>query len=727
MIKYLSKVYMRKLILLAITFLLSCIYANHSAAQKLFHESTLYSDSIFLDSWINSKYGIHIQKYEPQRLQAKNSSVDHTTGWQHLSYELTYKNIPLEFCQIKVHKKDGVIVSINGAYYDDVDVNTIPTISENSARNTAVSYINADVYSWQLDSLEHFDLIDAPQLKELPQGELVICPITMNYTTDSLTLAYKFSIYAITPESYKDIYVDAHSNKVLFSLSKMSSVMGVADTRFSGVQSIETTHKNNMYYLFDSTRCGGKISILTYDLHGSESHTSSTVTPITDTDNYWSAEEYHSSKDDAALDVHWGAGITLDYFYETFGRIGYNGKNSIKNYVNRQRNNASWTSAHVFKYGYGDNVYNPLVAIDVVAHEIGHAITDYEGNMISKNESGAINEGISDIWGACVSHYIDLDKDIWRIGEECCMTDSAFRYMHNPKIGKQPNTYQGQYWHDYIINTNDAGGIHTNSSLMSYWFYLITEGGEGVNDNNYQYNVTGIGFRKSEQIVYKALCDYFTRKIDYTMAAILTREAAIELFGFCSEEVETVINAWKAIGITIDLSIPQSLHITETISTDSVLIYRAVDTITSTNIILEGCNVTYQSTNLIYLQDGFHVKNGATFRAIIEPCFSSDQRISQRVKRKQNINSEKQQNSLIQMKNKIEVYPNPCNEVLFIRNIPSDIYSYQIFDIQGRLIKTEHINQTDITLETKELPSNVYVICLCAKGETIYLKFIKQY
>ena len=75
---------MRRSILLAISLLLQYLCVNYSLAQKLFFESTLYNDSIVIDDWVNNKYGLHVQKYEPQRLKAKNSAVDNTTGWQHL-------------------------------------------------------------------------------------------------------------------------------------------------------------------------------------------------------------------------------------------------------------------------------------------------------------------------------------------------------------------------------------------------------------------------------------------------------------------------------------------------------------------------------------------------------------------------------------------------------------------------------------------------------------------
>jgi hypothetical protein len=222
------------------------------------------------------------------------------------------------------------------------------------------------------------------------------------------------------------------------------------------------------------------------------------------------------------------------------------------------------------------------------------------------------------------------------------------------------------------------------------------------------------------------LVDYFTKTTDYAMAAILTREAAAELFGICSEEVRTVIDAWKAVGITIDLEIPQSLYITETISTDKILTYRAIDSIIATNIILEGANVTYLATNEIHLQNGFHAKNGTTFRALIEPCSIEDQGVSQSAGNRLRIATKTSQNETTQLESAMYLYPNPCHTKLVICDIPSDILSYQIFDIHGKLMKVGYISQTEVTIKTGDLPSGIYVLSLDSKDECTHLKFIKQ-
>lgn len=63
-------------------------------------------------------------------MNTKTNVSDNTNGWEHFSYNLTHNNIPIEFCQINIHKKDGKVVSVNGLNYDTINISNIPTIDE---------------------------------------------------------------------------------------------------------------------------------------------------------------------------------------------------------------------------------------------------------------------------------------------------------------------------------------------------------------------------------------------------------------------------------------------------------------------------------------------------------------------------------------------------------------------------------------------------------------------
>src|SRR5690606_27938945 len=126
-------------------------------------------------------------------------------------------------------------------------------------------------------------------------------------------------------------------------------------------------------------------------------------------------------------------------------------------------------------------------------------------------ESGALNESFADMFGAAVEFYVN-DNPNWTIGEGIWYngwgTPDYMRNMANPNSapeivgGPQPDTYEGNYWADtsLIDQENDYGGVHINSGVGNYWFYLLSEGGSGTNDNGDDYSVEGITIQKAEQI-----------------------------------------------------------------------------------------------------------------------------------------------------------------------------------------------------------------------------------
>lgn len=112
-------------------------------------------------------------------------------------------------------------------------------------------------------------------------------------------------------------------------------------------------------------------------------------------------------------------------------------------------------------YGNGDkDHYWPLSqAADVVAHELTHGVTQFSSRLLYRNESGALNEAMSDIFGALVDRYLGAaGEDVWLIGEEVVRSSRAIRDMGNPfQVGHYdyfPSRYQGDL---------NNGGVHVSA------------------------------------------------------------------------------------------------------------------------------------------------------------------------------------------------------------------------------------------------------------------------
>lgn len=286
---------------------------------------------------------------------------------------------------------------------------------------------------------------------------------------------------------------------------------------------------------------------------------------------------YVVNNNNPALDVHWGMQKTYDFYLNVFNRNSYDGNGSvIKNYINppdyQLQNNRSPNNAgarpspyNFMMYGMGDgNSWNPVVGLDVEGHEFTHMVVEKRNSsfspMVYQGESGALDESFSDIFGTCIEFYTKPLTANWTIGEDVKLPSGNFlRSMEEPSLKQHPDTYNsGQYWKNPTDINFDYGGVHYNSGVQNYWFYLLAQNTStstitGTNDLNNTYSVTSIGINKARQIAYKNLTTYLpspnSTYMDSYYGSLL---AAQELYGNPSPEYTAVRNAWYAVGIGND-------------------------------------------------------------------------------------------------------------------------------------------------------------------------------
>ncbi|MFQ5585069.1 MAG: M4 family metallopeptidase, partial [Calditrichia bacterium] len=141
----------------------------------------------------------------------------------------------------------------------------------------------------------------------------------------------------------------------------------------------------------------------------------------------------------------------------------------------------------------------------------------------------------------------------WRLGEDITASGLGIRNMANPNEFGDPDTYGGTNWFNVVgctpSNLNDQCGVHTNSGVQNFWFYLLSEGGSGTNDNGDPYNVTGIGTADAAAIAYRNLTVYLTTSSEYADARTGAIAAATDLFGPGSPQVQATMDAWDAVGV----------------------------------------------------------------------------------------------------------------------------------------------------------------------------------
>ena len=166
------------------------------------------------------------------------------------------------------------------------------------------------------------------------------------------------------------------------------------------------------------------------------------------------------------------------YYKATFNRNSINDAGApLKSTVHygSRYNNAFWNGSQMV-YGDGDGVTFTSLSggIDVIGHELTHAVTEYSSDLIYQNESGALNEAISDVFGTLVEFYDNRNPD-WEIGEDIYTpgkAGDALRSMSDPTKYGDPDHYSKRY-----TGTSDNGGVHTNSGIINKQAYLLANGG----------------------------------------------------------------------------------------------------------------------------------------------------------------------------------------------------------------------------------------------------------
>jgi Zn-dependent metalloprotease len=466
-------------------------------------------------------------------------------GYTHQRYQQYHNGFPVETGIYILHFKNGLLHSANGVFYDSLQTLSTVNLNENTALQKALDYTHASTYMWQIPEIEqHFKTEQHnPHATYYPKGQLVYAPQNYVFEPGSFRLSYKFDIYAKEPLSRKYVYVDAHTGEVILTQDLIHSIdsTAVAHTRYSGIQTMKTTFvSTNLFHLRETSRSG----VETYNMQNGTNY--STAVDFVDFDNIWN--NINPQQDEVATDAHWGAEITYDYFKNIHNRLSYDGNDApLFSYVHYGNSylNAFWDGWRM-TYGDGSGSFGPLTCIDVVAHELTHGVTGNSAGLIYYSESGALNESFSDIFGKCVEKAYRPSNFSWIIGKDMHTLGTGLRSMSNPNANGNPDTYHGTYWY---FGAGDNAGVHTNSGVQNYWFYLLCQGGSGTNDIGNSFNVSAIGFNKAEKIAYRNLNVYLTPSSNYAEARFYSLIATGDLYGYCSAEYASVANAWHAVGI----------------------------------------------------------------------------------------------------------------------------------------------------------------------------------
>jgi Zn-dependent metalloprotease len=256
--------------------------------------------------------------------------------------------------------------------------------------------------------------------------------------------------------------------------------------------------------------------------------------------------------DTAVDEAYDGLGATFALFQEVYGRNSIDGAGlplDATVHYGRLYDNAFWNGERmVFGDGDGEVFARFTASLSVIGHELSHGITQFSAGLVYRGQSGALNESVSDVFGALVEQYTlgqSAAEASWLIGEGIFTDEvegSALRSMKAPGtaydddvLGKDP---QPAHLDDYIDTDDDDGGVHLNSGIPNRAFYLVADA------------LGGSAWDRAGRIWYDTITGpVLTARADFAAFASATVAAATARYGARSPEVEAVRAGWTGVGV----------------------------------------------------------------------------------------------------------------------------------------------------------------------------------
>lgn len=433
------------------------------------------------------------QNFKALNLKSSNELVfvDETTdnyGLKNVIYMQQHQGIPVYDGVLKFHfNANEDLTSINGNALSNIKLSSTPDISAAEAESIAKSLVtdqNLNQSKTPLEALKTKLLIFP---KNLAQGGVVT----------------PYLAYEVEVTNKKDVreflFINAHTGELV--------------EQFTGIHPIDRK-------LYETNTNASNLKWKEGDV-------------FPGTLSSWQQNEVVTSEH------------VYNFFKNAFGYVSYDAADHTMITVNNDPTitcpNARWNGTYA---GYCDGTATD----DVIAHEWGHAYTEYTSGLIYQYQSGALNESYSDVWGETIdliNNYMDEGENLnvrttascsgslrWKMGEDATSFGGAIRDMWNPNCNGQPaKVLDASY---YYCGTADSGGVHTNSGPTNHLYALLVDGGTYNG-----YTITGIGFVKAAHLWWRAQKNYLTATSDFTNFADALEASANDLIGINLQGLST--------------------------------------------------------------------------------------------------------------------------------------------------------------------------------------------
>lgn len=186
------------------------------------------------------------------------------------------------------------------------------------------------------------------------------------------------------------------------------------------------------------------------------------------------------------------AAYSYDFYSDIFGRNGFDNKGGFTSVLFDTTHPNACSLNVIVQYASNGEYFNLTniqvgtrqgMAYDVIGHEYTHSVEQAISCMLYERESGAVMEGLSDIFGELIEDYANNATSGNPTLTGSCDWKNEFRNISNPEKSKCPAVYKGKYWKEtaeFPNEGNDYGYVHNNSTVISHMAYLLSNGMNGA-------------------------------------------------------------------------------------------------------------------------------------------------------------------------------------------------------------------------------------------------------
>jgi Zn-dependent metalloprotease len=390
------------------------------------------------------------------------------TGTRTVKFRQTLNKIPVYGSLVTIELDDANgFVSLNSSLGNPAGVSPIATISPAAAVRAVRGYpgYQKDLAGVVPRPHYYFDSAAA-------KWRLV-------FILEDVAIRPRGSRKSVSP-FYADYVVDAHTGRVVAELPRTPSAAAstVEDSAADGrgvMRTFKVQQSGKTRTLKDAS-----LNVQTFDFRFDDPQRHESLLP-------GKAITQPPPWPPSAVSAHANASAVAAFLRDVFGRNNIDNKggpmrSSINCVVARESEdgqewlNAFWNGEQMV-YGQrwdGKTLLSMSVELDVVGHEMFHGVTDFTARLEYANQSGALNESFSDIFGVVIANWENADprKWNWTVGEGLSPDGRPFRDMQNPARYGQPDHMRG---YRTLPNNGygDWGGVHINSGIHNKAAYLM--------------------------------------------------------------------------------------------------------------------------------------------------------------------------------------------------------------------------------------------------------------